>query len=271
MAATLLEECTLAPRPDAGEDGVERILIIEDEADLAATLKYSLTREGFEAVTAETGADALAAAFGPGPTPALVLLDLMLPDMPGVEVCRRLRADPRTRSVPIIMVTAKTDEIDRVVGFEVGADDYVAKPFSVRELLLRIRAVLRRARPEDSGVRELPSATQATTSASSGGRTETLDVGRLRIDVAAHKVWVDQQQIYLTALEFKLLQTFVERQGRVQTRDHLLSDVWGIDADITTRTVDTHVKRLRDKLGAAGSYIETIRGVGYRFQLEPDE
>jgi len=248
---------------------VDRILIIEDEADLAATLKYSLAREGFEAITAETGAEALRAAHGAGPVPSLILLDLMLPDMPGVEVCRRLRADPRTRSVPIIMVTAKTDEIDRVVGFEVGADDYVAKPFSVRELLLRIRAVLRRARPEDSGVREL--STPAAPVVASAFAHEILDVGRLRIDVAAHKVWVDQQQIYLTALEFKLLQTFVERQDRVQTRDHLLSDVWGIDADITTRTVDTHVKRLRDKLGAAGSYIETIRGVGYRFQLEPDE
>ena len=239
---------------------MDTILIIEDETDLAATLKYSLGREGFEALTAATGGEALDIALGSGKTISLVLLDLQLPDMPGVEVCRRLRADPRTKAVPIIMVTAKTDEIDRVVGFEVGADDYVAKPFSVRELLLRIRAVLRRARPES------PAAAQ------SGGRPEEiLDVGRLRIDVAAHKVWVDQQQVYLTALEFKLLQTFVERQDRVQTRDHLLSDVWGIDADITTRTVDTHVKRLRDKLGAAGIYIETIRGVGYRFQLEPDE
>lgn len=244
---------------------MDTILIIEDETDLAATLKYSLGREGFEALTAETGGDGLELAHGSGKAISLVLLDLQLPDMPGVEVCRRLRADARTKHVPIIMVTAKTDEIDRVVGFEVGADDYVAKPFSVRELLLRIRAVLRRARPEAAG-------TAGMTSGASGGRPdEILDVGRLRIDVAAHKVWVDQQQIYLTALEFKLLQTFVERQDRVQTRDHLLSDVWGIDADITTRTVDTHVKRLRDKLGAAGTYIETIRGVGYRFQLEPDE
>ncbi len=240
---------------------MDTILIIEDETDLAATLKYSLAREGFEAITAETGGAALQIAHGAGTPPSLILLDLMLPDMPGVEVCRRLRADPRTKHVPIIMVTAKTDEIDRVVGFEVGADDYVAKPFSVRELLLRIRAVLRRARPDEAETRE---------AAAPSPRGEVLDVGRIRMDVAAHKVWIDQQPVYLTALEFKLLQTFVERQGRVQTRDHLLSDVWGIDADITTRTVDTHVKRLRDKLGAAGSYIETIRGVGYRFQLEPD-
>jgi two-component system phosphate regulon response regulator PhoB len=186
----------------------------------------------------------------------------MLPDMPGTEVCRRLRADARTRNVPIVMVTAKADEIDRVVGFEVGADDYVVKPFSVRELLLRIRAVLRRARPGQAEPRK---------EASPEHGPEAFDVGRLRIDIAAHKAFVDHKLVYLTALEFKLLQTFVERQGRVQTRDHLLNDVWGIEADITTRTVDTHVKRLRDKLGPAGTYVETIRGVGYRFQVDGDE
>jgi len=249
---------------------VTRILIIEDETDLAATIAYSLTKEGFEATTAETGGEALQAALGAPHVPDLILLDLMLPDMPGTEVCRRLRAEARTKGVPIIMVTAKSDEIDRVVGFEVGADDYVTKPFSVRELLLRIRAVLRRSRPGEAGADKAPSI-GASGAASERGTSEAFDVGRLRIDVAAHKAWVDGKQVYLTALEFKLLQTFVERQGRVQTRDHLLNDVWGIEADITTRTVDTHVKRLRDKLGAAGTYIETIRGVGYRFQTEPDE
>jgi two-component system phosphate regulon response regulator PhoB len=244
---------------------VTKILIIEDETDLAATIAYSLTKEGFEATTAETGAEALQAALGGPSVPDLILLDLMLPDMPGTEVCRRLRAEARTKSVPIIMVTAKSDEIDRVVGFEVGADDYVTKPFSVRELLLRIRAVLRRLKPGESGPEK------ATSAPTERGTSEAFDVARLRIDVGAHKAWVDGKQVYLTALEFKLLQTFVERQGRVQTRDHLLNDVWGIEADITTRTVDTHVKRLRDKLGAAGTYIETIRGVGYRFQTEPDE
>jgi len=176
----------------------------------------------------------------------------MLPDMPGTEVCRQIRADARTRKIPLIMVTAKSDEIDRVVGFEVGADDYVVKPFSVRELLLRIRAVLRRAQPVAL-------------------KEDTLSLGRLRIDIPGHKVWVEEEPVRLTALEFKLLQTFVERKGRVQTRESLLSDVWGMEADITTRTVDTHVKRLRDKLGAAGTYIETIRGVGYRLQTEPGE
>lgn len=240
---------------------MDRILIIEDEADLAATLAYNLSREGFEASTAATGQAGLTAALAPAaPVPDLILLDLMLPDMPGTEVCRRLRAEARTRHVPIVMVTAKADEIDRVVGFEVGADDYVVKPFSVRELLLRIRAVLRRSRPGEGEAKPMnePSA-------------DALEAGRIKVDVAAHKAFIDNKPVYLTALEFKLLQTFIERQGRVQTRDHLLNDVWGIEADITTRTVDTHVKRLRDKLGPAGAYVETIRGVGYRFQVDHEE
>jgi len=236
----------------------ERILIVEDEADLAATLAYNVRREGFVPTVAHDGATALASAAAE--TPDLILLDLMLPDMPGTEVCRRLRARPETREVFIIILTARSDEIDRVVGFEVGADDYVTKPFSVRELLLRVRAVLRRARPTDvTG----PAIAQEPDDG-------ILVAGRLRLDVAAHRVFVDGEMVRLTALEFRLLQTFIERQGRVQTRDHLLSDVWGIDADITTRTVDTHVKRLRDKLGAAGTYVTTIRGVGYRFQLDGD-
>ncbi|PKN56127.1 MAG: DNA-binding response regulator [Deltaproteobacteria bacterium HGW-Deltaproteobacteria-14] len=228
-----------------------RILIIEDEEDLVATMAYNLEREGFETVTATLGHEGIELALA-APTPDLILLDLMLPDMPGTEVCRQIRADARTRKIPLIMVTAKSDEIDRVVGFEVGADDYVVKPFSVRELLLRIRAVLRRAQPVAL-------------------KEDTLSLGRLRIDIPGHKVWVEEEPVRLTALEFKLLQTFVERKGRVQTRESLLSDVWGMEADITTRTVDTHVKRLRDKLGAAGTYIETIRGVGYRLQTEPGE
>ncbi len=228
-----------------------RILIIEDEEDLVATMAYNLEREGFEPFSATTGQGGIELALQ-SPGPDLVLLDLMLPDMPGTEVCRRLRAEQRTRKVPIIMVTAKSEEIDRVVGFEVGADDYVVKPFSLRELLLRIRAVLRRSQ-------------------AASPREDVLTYGRLRIDIPAHKIWVDDAVVRLTALEFKLLQTFVERKGRVQTRDSLLSDVWGVDTDITTRTVDTHVKRLRDKLGRAGAYIETIRGVGYRLQTEPSE
>ncbi len=229
----------------------DRILIVEDEQDLADTLAYNLEREGFEPVIAHRGEDALQLALR-DPTPTLVLLDLMLPDMPGTEVCRRLRNTQKTAAVPIIMVTAKSDEIDRVVGFEVGADDYVVKPFSVRELLLRIRAVLRRSRADSR-------------------TSERLVVGRLEVETDAHRVTVDGGEIRLTALEFKLLQQFIERRGRVQTREHLLAQVWGIEADVTTRTVDTHVKRLRDKLGPGGAYIETIRGVGYRMRPDPGD
>lgn len=182
--------------------------------------------------------------------PDLVLLDLMLPDLPGTEVCRTLKREPATQGAAVVMVTAKGEEIDRVVGFELGADDYVVKPFSVRELLLRVQAILRRSWSEQ------PVA-------------PTFEFGCLRVDREAHRVWVTNKEVELTALEFKLLTTLHDRRNRVQTRGALLSDVWGIDADITTRTVDTHVKRLREKLGAAGEYIETVRGVGYRFADAP--
>jgi two-component system phosphate regulon response regulator PhoB len=185
--------------------------------------------------------------------PELMLLDLMLPDVSGIEVCRALKENPATKGIPVLMVTARGEEIDRVVGFEIGADDYVVKPFSVRELLLRVQAVLRRSRGE-------PEASDSM-----------IEFGRLRIDRGAHRVWVDAQEIELTALEFKLLVTLYERRNRVQTRSALLDDVWGIQADITTRTVDTHVKRLREKLENARDYVETVRGVGYRFVASPDE
>jgi two-component system phosphate regulon response regulator PhoB len=227
------------------------ILVVDDERDLLATLEYNLQREGFDTRAAATGKEAIQLA-GEDPRPDLAILDLMLPDISGTEVCRQLRTDERTRDLPIVMLTAKGEEIDRIVGFEVGADDYVVKPFSVRELILRVRAVLRR--------RERNSEAAVPTS-----------FGRLRVDEEAHRVWVDQQEVTLTALEFKLLTTLLSRRGRVQSRDRLLNDVWGIDADITTRTVDTHVKRLRTKLGAAADYVETLRGVGYRFRPEPDE
>jgi two-component system phosphate regulon response regulator PhoB len=227
------------------------ILVVDDEQDLLDTLVYNLEKDGFQTRTALSGHAALEEVERE-PLPDLVLLDLMLPDLPGSEVCRKLRNQERTAHLPIIMLTAKGEEIDRVVGFEVGADDYVVKPFSVRELMLRVRAILKRATPER-------------------GEDELLSFGRLRVDRAAHRVWVDSDEISLTALEFKLLATFIERKGRVQTRDTLLSDVWGIEADVTTRTVDTHVKRLREKLGEAGRYIETLRGVGYRFGDRPDE
>jgi two-component system phosphate regulon response regulator PhoB len=229
----------------------ETILLVDDESELLQALLFALRREGYEARTARNGRDALAIAMAE-PAPDLVLLDLMLPDMPGTEVCKRLKAAPATAGIPIIMVTARNEEIDRVVGFEVGADDYVAKPFSNRELILRIRAVLRRNRPrEDAGPAEA--------------------FGRLKVDAAGHRAWVDGQEVALTALEFKLLGTFMARRGRVQDRETLLDQVWGLGTAVTTRTVDTHVKRLRQKLGPAGDYIETRRGVGYRFRDRPDD
>ena len=230
-----------------------RVLIVEDEADIRNTVAYNLEREGMTVVTAGTGDEAMQA-LDSGEPPDLVLLDLMLPDVSGLEICRRIRQQEATRDVPVIILTAKGEEIDRVVGFEVGADDYVVKPFSVRELLLRVRAVLRRA---------------DVTPAAPERDSEKTRFGILEIDEGSHKVWVEGSEVRLTALEFRLLTTFIARRGRVQTREGLLSDVWGIQADITTRTVDTHVKRLREKLGLAGEYIETVRGVGYRFARTP--
>ena len=241
------------------------ILIVEDEEDLVGTLEYNLEREGFETRSTQFGKEALEL-VGEEPTPDLVLLDLMLPDISGTEVCRQIRQDSDTEDLPILMLTARGEEIDRVVGFEAGADDYVVKPFSMRELVLRIRAVLRRleadARDDDEADGEAEADEQ---------EDETITFGELTVDKAGHRVWVDDREVALTALEFKLLVTFLERKGRAQTRDILLSDVWDITADIKTRTVDTHVKRLREKLGPAGDYIETVRGVGYRFRAKPDD
>ncbi len=223
-----------------------RILVIEDEQDLGSLLEYNLKADGHQTEVARTGAAAIARyrAFKPD----LVLLDLMLPDISGSEVARLIR-EGESRRVPIIMVTARGEETDRVKGLELGADDYVVKPFSVKELLLRVRNVLRR---QGDGAAE--AATQGAVSSS----------GEIMLDRERHEVKVGGRAIVLTALEFRLLKTFLERPGRVQTRETLLSDVWGIDAEITTRTVDTHIKRLREKLGSAGNVIETIRGVGYK-------
>lgn len=226
------------------------ILIIEDEEDLVRTLSYSLTREGFQVRSALNAVDGLALARTE-PVPDVILLDLMLPDIPGTEVCRRIRADEATSRCAVLMVTARAAEIDRVVGFEVGADDYVTKPFSTRELVLRIRALIKRLRPE--APQEKPD----------------LVFGKLRVDRPGHRVWVDGEEVVLTALEFRLLENLIERRGRVQSRDALLEDVWGYSTDVTTRTVDTHIKRLRFKLGVAASHVETLRGVGYRFKAEP--
>jgi len=225
-----------------------QVLIVDDERDLVRLLEFNLQQAGFETAAAYAGVEALEKVRQR--VPDLVVLDLMLPDIPGNEVCRQLKASPRTRHVPVLMLTARTDEVDRVVGFEVGADDFVTKPFSVRELVLRIRAILRRGGGAD--------ADQARE-----------QVGPIRVDPAAHRAYVDGEEIALTALEFKLLTTFMSRLGRVQTREALLQDVWGVSSDLQTRTVDTHVKRLREKLGAGRDLIETVRGIGYRM-VEPE-
>src|SRR3954469_25505129 len=236
-----------------GEPNVDRrVLVVEDEPDLRELLTYNLTAAGFKVQAEENGANGLAAVqtFAPD----VVLLDLMVPDITGTEICRSFRGgEAGARQPAVMMLTARGEEIDRVVGFELGADDYVTKPFSVRELLLRIQATMRRGRAETKDVEA------------------TVEFGKLKIDRDAHRVWVEALEIELTALEFKLLVTLYDRKNRVQTRSTLLDDVWGIQADITTRTVDTHVKRLREKLEAARDYVETVRGVGYRFVGTPDE
>jgi two-component system phosphate regulon response regulator PhoB len=226
-----------------------RILVIEDEPDLQKVLAFNLKQAGHQVTSALKGREGLDLARAERPD--LVLLDLMLPDLPGTDICKALRRDPRAKAMAIVILTAKGEEIDRVVGFELGADDYLVKPFSVRELMLRIEAVLRRTRSEPAPER-------------------TIEFGCLRIDREAHRVWVEGQEIELTALEFKLLLSLYDRKNRARTRSALLDEVWGIQADITTRTVDTHVKRLREKLGPAGAYVETLRGVGYRFAETPD-
>ncbi len=227
---------------------MSRILIVEDEQDLAHLLTYNLTAAGFETEVTHTGAAALAKAKSF--KPELVLLDLMLPDLPGSEVLRLVKEDPNLRRTAVVMVTAKGQEQDRVQGLEMGADDYVVKPFSVRELILRVKAVLRRLASDSEG-------------------SSALAAGTIQLDPARHEVRVADAEVALTALEFRLLKTLLERPGRVQTREVLLSDVWGIEAEITTRTVDTHIKRLREKLGPAGEVIETVRGVGYKL-ASPD-
>jgi two-component system, OmpR family, phosphate regulon response regulator PhoB len=230
------------------------VLVVDDEEDIAATLEFNLKRDGHMTRVAHSGEAALRAA-AEEPIPSVILLDLMLPDMPGTEICRRLKQDPKTRDVPVIMLTAKGEEIDRVIGLEVGADDYVVKPFSVRELMLRVRALLRRSQAGDQ-----PQSDDAARS-----------FADLRIDPQAHRVWVNAVEVTLTALELRLLTLLLDRKGRVQSREQLLEEVWRMPGELTTRTVDTHVKRLRQKLGHAGDYIETVRGVGYRFLDRPKE
>ncbi len=222
------------------------VLIVDDEQDLAALVEFNLQQAGFETHIAITGAQALELARQR--VPDVVLLDLMLPDISGKEVCRRLRADPRTAEVAVVMLTARGEELDRVQGFEVGADDYVTKPFSPRELVLRLKALLRRAHPGTVGVR--------------------MTVGLLSLDTGAHRAWVAGTELELTSLEFKLLKHFLAEPGLVQSRERLLTDVWGLTSSLETRTVDTHMMRLREKLGPAREAIETVRGVGYRLSDE---
>jgi len=227
-----------------------KILVIEDEPDIRRNLEYNLSREGFSVSAAASISEASTLLASTDYN--LILLDLMLPDGSGLDLCKSIKSNSDTESIPIIILTAKDDEVDKVVGFELGADDYVTKPFSVRELILRVKAVLKRG----SKKKEIVEVVR--------------QFGDLKIDVDSHEVHVDDAKINLTALEFRLLRQLVDTRGRVQSRDQLLSDVWGYSAEVTTRTVDTHVKRLREKLGPMGKYVQTIRGVGYKFARSPD-
>ena len=222
----------------------ERIFLVEDDKNISKLVKYNLEKAGFEVSGADRGEKAIEAL---SKTPAdLVLLDIMLPGTDGFEVCKRLRQEEGTKSVPIIMLTAKGEEVDRILGFELGADDYIVKPFSPRELVLRGKAILKRGKAPER-------------------KKDMLSAENITIDILRHKVTVDKKEIEITLMEFNLLVTLIERRGRVQSRERLLNDVWGIASEVTTRTIDTHVKRLRQKLGRAGKYIETVRGIGYKF------
>ena len=225
----------------------QKILIVDDEPEAVELVEFNLKQAGFDVSSAADGDEALRKARAQ--LPALVVLDVMLPEVDGLEVCKVLRRDPATANIPIIMLTAKAAEIDRVLGLELGADDYVTKPFSPRELVLRIRKVLDR-----QGKTEV--------------KNETMRFGDLLVDVPRHLASWRGKSIDLTATEFKLLTVLAQRAGRVQSRDALLRDVWEYDAAIDTRTVDTHMRRLREKLGPAARYLDTVRGVGYRF-VEP--
>jgi two-component system phosphate regulon response regulator PhoB len=221
----------------------KRILIVEDENDVVDLLTLNLRKAGgFLISKAGDGATGLTKARAEKPD--FIILDLMLPKIPGLEVCKILKSEAATRHIPILMLTARAEEIDRVVGLECGADDYVTKPFSPREIVLRIKAILRRGATEEADDR--------------------LSAGPITIDPARHEVLVNGKRVELTSLEFKLFRTLMQRRGRVQERDRLLNEVWGYESVIDTRTVDTHVRRLREKLGRAGEVVETVRGFGYR-------
>jgi two-component system phosphate regulon response regulator PhoB len=235
--------------PAAGNRGL--VLIVDDERDLRTLLDFNLTQAGWRTAQAETGAEALVRARSLQPN--VVVLDLNLPDVSGMDVCRLLRADPSTRELPILMLTARVAESDRVQGLELGADDYLTKPFSVRELVLRVEAVSRRRQ-----------------GAAPAAAKQRLSAGRVALDLDAHLCFVDGQELPLTLQEFRLLAYLIQGSGRVRTREELLADVWNASPELETRTVDTHVKRLRDKLGEAGEIIETVRGLGYRVRQAGD-
>lgn len=224
---------------------VGRILVVEDEEDLRELLRYRLEQEGFEVESVERGDEALQRVREK--LPDLMLLDLMLPGLDGLELAKIVKRDPRLRRMPLIMVTAKGEEVDRIVGLELGAEDYITKPFSPREVVLRIKAVLRRV-------------------ATSTNEEGSLEIGGLRLDIAGHRLFVRGKEVVLTATEFRLLKILAERRGRVQTRGQLLSDVWGYSQEVDSRTIDTHIRRLRQKLGAEADRIETVIGVGYRLR-----
>jgi len=227
----------------------ETILIVEDEKDIVKMLDYNLKKEGFKTLVAHDGEDALDSATRDRPD--LVILDLMLPGMDGLEVCKALKSETKTASIPIIMLTAKSQESDKVVGLELGADDYVTKPFSPRELIARIKAVLRRMKEKD----KLP---------------EVIKIGELRIDFSKIAVTVKDKPVELTAKEFELLKTLIKAKGRVLSRDYLLDNIWGFDhaIEIQTRTVDVHIRTLRKKLKSEAKRILTVKNYGYRFEYE---
>ena len=225
------------------------ILVVDDEPDILNLLDYNLKKAGFKVLQAKDGPEAIELAIKK--KPCLVLLDIMLPDMDGTEVLKRLKSDPLAKHIPVIMLTAKGEEVDRVVGFELGAEDYITKPFSPRELVLRVKAVLKRSN-------ERPSAPA----------DGVLGFGELTLDAPRHKITVAGKEVRLSAIEFGLLAELLGSKGRAFSRDMLLDRVWGMDCYVTPRTVDTHIRRLRAKLKTAGRYIETIRGLGYRFKEE---
>ncbi len=231
---------------------VPRVLVVEDEPDIAALIAYQLTREGFRVETAGTGTEALEAVGRE--VPDLVVLDRMLPGITGDEVLQRLKDEPGTATIPVLVLTAKREQEDRIKGFELGADDYLTKPFSPRELVLRVQAILRRLK--ETGI-------------TAGGRV--LRAGPIRLDVGAHQVSLSGEELNLTPTEFRLLQALMERRGRTQSRKQLLEKAWDVESGVSdriqTRTVDMHVRRLRSKLGEVGDWIETIRGFGYRLKI----